>query len=1043
MKSIRLLMACLSVWGFLGLTQTWAQGTITGTVKDDTGEPVIGATIVVKGTTLGASTDFDGNYTLERVPAGTVMLTATFIGFQPQERTLSLNNGQTLRADFTLSEDTELIDEVVVIGYGVTRKRDLVGSVAKVEQVNEIVGGSFENALQGKAPGVQITQTSGVAGAGSVIRVRGSNSVSSNGDPLIVVDGIPITQDNFLLGEAGGVNNNPLSSINPNDIESVEILKDAAAKAIYGSRGANGVILITTKRGKGVSGKPTFNFSTRLGLVKETNRVRVLNSEEWLGVRQEAWENDGNVGRAPLPNGLTYEDIEGIDTDWYDEVFQTGFQQDYNLSANGKYKGIGYYGGVSYTSAPSYLQGNVFNRLSGRVNLDFNLLKNLKLSVSSTLNRSVTERAAVSFAGGLGEAQTTALPIYGITYDQMIENAYNRGDLARAAQLEAASAATGGYYNLYNNPAARRELQKAHIFEMRTINNASLTYQPIKNLYITAQGNYDFMNVGEYNNEDSLWTTIGDINKANRRRIYNYSGYGVVDYTLPLPEAHNLKVSVGSEYQRTLRQERFEGYVGVSDFLYTDADFANVIDTLDGTRLDFFTPANASTKFLSFFGRVNYIFKDKYMAQFTYRRDGSSVFGSNNRWGDFPAFGVGYIISEENFWGGAKKVFNYLKFKASWGMSGIAGIPGSSQFALYNPNGTYNNQSTFYQTKPANPNLRWETNTMIDVGFEFGMFNDRLTGELALYHAITSDAVIRTRLQASTGFDDLEYYQNIGKIRNMGIEFSLTSRNIVTKTFDWTTRFNVASNQNRVLEVGTATPDALDGGFGDVRAIPGYPMQINYIVPFSHVDQATGRPVYIDINGNETFEYNAVRDRRPAENLLPWAFGSIINEFRYKNFDLSFMFYYSLGGKIYDDAAKRQLGVVTDWNMRADLFDRWQEPGDVARYPQLTMTMLNWGGNDNFWQNNHSLWLEDATFVRLRNLTAGYSIPLTNSKSFKRARVYFVGTNLLTFTPYTGWDPEVGRGRENVQQRNIGGTNVTYLTSPQAKSFIFGVDLTF
>ena len=324
-----------------------------------------------------------------------------------------------------------------------------------------------------------------------------------------------------------------------------------------------------------------------------------------------------------------------------------------------------------------------------------------------------------------------------------------------------------------------------------------------------------------------------------------------------------------------------------------------------------------------------------------------------------------------------------------------------------------------------------------------GFWNDRITTSLTYYHKLTRGALLREFLAASSGYEELQFYRNIGKIRNQGVEWEISTNNLTGK-LSWQTDFNIAANRNKVLDVGNATPDALDGGFGDIRAIEGYPIGVNFIVPFSHVDPSTGQPVYLDQEGNETYEYNPATMRQPLGDIHPDFIGSLTNRFVFKNFDLDFMFYFSVGGKIYDDAAKRHLGVVTtDWNMSPDIFDRWKEYGDIASYPALANSMTAWGGSGNVWQNNHSLWLYDASFVRLRYVQLGYNIPLKKKKIFKSARVFVRANNLLTFTKYPGWDPEVARGRSQGQERNVGGTNVAYLTPPQEKSFFMGVSVDF
>jgi TonB-linked SusC/RagA family outer membrane protein len=989
------------------LSGLFAQGSIEGKVQDPNGNPVVGATVTIPAAQLGAYTDDNGRFNLQNVPSGEATVNVTYIGFLTQTQTVTVSSGGTARLNFTMEEEVLETEEVVIVGYGTQRKRELVGNVVKIntEDLNDNIGASFETALQGKAVGVQVTQSSGVAGSGSVIRIRGVGSLSSGGDPLYVVDGIPITQDYFLLGESGGQNNNPLSSINPADIESIEVLKDASAAAIYGSRGSNGVILITTKRGK--KGKPQIDFNARVGLSQPTRLIEMLDAGEWVQIQQEAWENDGNTGRAPLPQNLTYEDIEGTDTDWYDHTVQTGVKQEYNLSVRQGTEKLNTYFGIGYSDAESYLIGNSYQRVSGRLNVDYKILKNLEVGLSTSLARGDNSRVANAWAGGLGYAQSTALPIYPVKDSE------------------------GNWFNLYGNPVAQRELTEWNVKEWRSINNLKLNYTPVKGLNFNVTGNYDYLNINDLIAEDSLWTTVGKITKDNTQKINNWSSYatGQYDFSFANPD-HSLSILLGAEYQQS-------NHFGINYEFQPDTTFG-------GEEFDI-----EKWKFASIFSRVNYTWRSKVMLQATYRRDGSSKFGTNSRFGNFPSFGVGYILSEEPFF--KNNVVNYLKFKASWGITGNADIAWTQQFPIYYPNNIggidnspgYNSNPTQYQIKLENPDLQWEVANTVDAGFEIGLFQDRLTAEFTYYYKLTSKAIILTAIQASSGIDDLVFAQNVGKIRNNGIEAGIVSRNLVGP-FSWTTRINLAHNRNEVLDVGTATPDALDGGFGDTRAVPGYPVNTNFIVRWLKVDPMTGRPVYLTRDGQETSIYDVVQNRVPAGDGMPWLVGGITNEFKYRNFDMSFLFSFSLGGQIYDDAAKRHLGVVTeDWNFRKEIFDRWQKPGDIAMYPQLTRSMINWGGNANFWQNNHTLWLEDASFLRLKTLELGYNINQFGNAPIRAIRVALSGTNLLTFTEYRGNDPEIARDRTSAQQRNIGGTNITYLTPPQERTYNLSINVQF
>jgi TonB-linked SusC/RagA family outer membrane protein len=1016
-----------------------AQGILAGTVKDPTGEPAIGVTVVIVGTRLGVTTNFDGEYRLPNLPAGQHTVKYTYTGFADHTEQITISNGQTTTLNVSLKENDNLLDEVVIMGYDVQRRRDLVGSVTKItsEKLNEVPGGSFENALQGKAAGVQIVQSSGIAGAGSVIRVRGVASLSAGGDPLIVIDNIPIFQNNFTTGESGGQNNNPLNSLNPNDIESIEILKDASATAIYGSRGANGVVLITTKRGK--SGKPTIEFSTRFGISRPTRVLRVMNADEWLQVRQEAWENDGNAGRAPLPNGLNYNDIQGINTDWINEVIGTGTKYEGNLSFTQGGQKLSSFVNLGYSDAGSYLKDNTFKRLSGRVNLDYKPIRNLTVSLNTSLSQGLNERVAQAWAGGLGMAQTTSLPIYPIY----------RGPQYR--QESPFYDSVQSFYNIYNNPVAQRELTDNHVRELRNFNSLGLTWSPTTQWAFTVKGNYEYARIGEYTHEQAQWTNSVPFSKAAYTFVNNRMGYATASYSVPFENRnHELRVLAGTEYQRVDVDGRFQEFAELDKLVYraSSQDTANA-DLRQNNTYDI-----DQWIFHSYFTKLTYNYGGKYFVNATFRRDGSSKFGANRRFGNFPAVGIAYIPSEDGFWkkGG---IVNFLKIKASIGITGNADIGWDAQFPSYTFDATssgqnYNGQPVRFQTKIENPNLQWENSITYDGGFEIAFWKDRLTAEFAAYRKNSDNVIIAASVPFSSGLPSLgggyQELLNVAKIRNQGIEIGLKGHLWQRQDFSWSTEVNFSLNRNKIVDVGGATPDALAGGFGDTRVVEGETFQNNYIVRFLYVDPATGRPVYESVNPDDgstgtTTVYDVTTNRQVVGNAQPDFIGSIGNNLRWKNFDFNMLWVFTVGGEIYDDAAKRQLGVVTDWNMRPEIFDRWRQPGDVATFPRLTMDMRNWGGNANFWQNNHTLWLYDGTYARLRTLTIGYNVPV--KKAIRNLRIYFTGSNLWTLTRFNGWDPEIARDRTSNQQRNLGGTNLTYLTPPQEKSFNFGLNVTF
>ncbi|WP_192820599.1 TonB-dependent receptor [Rufibacter sp. LB8] len=985
------------------------QRTVSGMVRDSGGSPLIGVTVQVKGTTTATATDASGSFSLP-VTGANARMVFTYIGYLSQEVAVGSQNALTV----LMVADQKALDEVVVVGYGTQQRREITGSIAKVDGavLAQQPAPSFEAALQGRAAGVQVIQGSGLAGSGSVIRIRGIGSLTAGGDPLYVVDGIPITQDPFLNGDRGAMNYNPLATINPNDIESVEVLKDVSAAAIYGSRGSNGVILITTKRGK--KGAASIDFSARTGISKPTKLPDFLNNREWLTLRQEAWENDGNVGRAPLFGGVTWEDALNTNTDWLGETTQTGVKQEYSLGLNKGTEKLSLYAGLAYNDNESYLKGNSLRRMSGRLNVDYLLLPKVKVGFNTSLSQGLNDRVFAAWSGGLGAAMSTALPIYPV---------YNQD---------------GSYFNgagIGNNPVAQLEATDWKTREIRTINNAYVEFSPIENLTLTGRGGLDYGDIRDSQyNPPALNNTTG-FGSAEEWRTYvtNYNLSATANYNLKMGEMNSLSFLLGSEYQRSNTLSMNERASKANGLLYTNPE-------VDETSVVLGAPNYQEWAFLSYFGRVNYTLADKYIVQATGRVDGSSRFGSDYRYGFFPSVGLGYIISEEDFFKDNISFVNFFKLKASWGKTGNANFDNYRRWGYFRSEGTltYNGSQILFPVQLNRPDLAWETLNSYDLGFEFALFKNRITAEFAFYDKRSKDVLIDLVTPASAGFN--RSLTNIGEVQNKGVEFSFTSVNI-DKAFKWSTSFNIAHNKNEVKSIGITSPDAISGA-GDTRVFVGQPVGVNYLVRFSRVDPATGAPIWLDKDGQETMTFN-LDNRVIVGNVLPDFTGGITNTFSYKNFDLSVLFAFTKGGDIYDDAIKRQLGVTSDWNMRREMLDRWRKPGDIATYPKLT-TQPGAYGLSSEWNYNTDLWLYDASYMRLRNLTFGYNLPtgLLEKAKVKNARIYFVGTNLLTFTKFPGMDPEIVRDHNGPQGRNLS-PNVSYLTPPQEKAFTVGVDLKF
>lgn len=998
--------------------------TITGKVTDARdGSAMSGVTVTAKGTRIGVQTKTDGSFSIA-VAESTTTLVISFVGYAAQEVNITGSN-----ANVALVATNTSLNEVVVIGYGTQRRKEVTGAIAKVtgEKLNTIVAPSFEAALQGKAPGVQIVQGNGLAGSGSVIRIRGIGSISASGDPLYVVDGIPIISDQFSRSNSGAMNQNPLASLNPSDIESIEILKDAGATGIYGSRGANGVILITTKRGK--SGKMSFNYSTRLGAATYAKRQKFANTSEWLQLRQEAWENDGKVGEADLPGGYTYATASQNNTDWWDLLTQVGFVNEHNLSMTQGTEKLKTFANLSYSNNEGYIKTNSYQRISARLNMDYKILDNLKVSLTSGYNRGINKRVAAAWDGGIGDAMSSALPFY---------TPYNPD---------------GSYFMNGANPIRKIQETKRREENERLIGGLSFEYEPVKNLFIRANGSIEYIKGLDNVFETANWINQPDSGYAKAFPYWgtNKNGNVTINYLKDFGQNHKFNFLLGAEANEYVQKS----------YLFEIGQFSNepFWKNRDAykKRRDFFiqqresqVPPQATEKadgeytFNSFFGRINYSYKEKISAQLTARVDGSSKFGTNNKHGFFPAASAAWTLSEEDFIKNLSFI-NFLKLRASYGVVGNASIGSGNYYDNYRQGGTpYNGSPTLYLNGLGNPDLGWEQLQNVDVALEFALLNNKLTGEVAYYNKQTTSTILNPGLSPSTGVPNINRNLFDSRVLNEGIELSLNYKIVNKSTVKWSVGGNISRNYNEVLdwELG---PDAVSGGTNDTRVVEGLPLGVNYLVRYFGVDQADGLPIWLDKNGKQTKTFS-LDHRVFAGSVMPDYIGGFNTAAEYKGFDLNVLFTYVIGGKIYDNSGKYQFMGVSkkNWNFREDFYDRWTTPGDVAKYPRLTTDATNYPGLPSEDQFNSTMFLHDASYLRLRELSIGYTVARKTIEKWKlrSLKFYLSGSNLLTFTKYPGGDPEITRDFENPQDRNLS-PNVTYLTAPTQRTFVFGINLGF
>lgn len=998
--------------------------TVSGkVVSSENSTTVPGVAVALKGTTNGTITNEEGGYRIN-VPAAGGTLVFTFIGMTTEEVVI----GDRSVINVTMDPDVTQLSEVVVVGYGAQLETELTGSIAQVKaaDLSNIPVPTLESAMQGKAAGVFIEQGSGKPGQAMKVRIRGSSSVTASNQPLYVVDGIPIITES--VGISTNEPTNPLADINFNDVESVEVLKDASASAIYGSRASNGVVIITTKRGK--SGKTKFDVTFAQGTSTPTHKRSWMNAEQYMEYMNEAYANTAELEGLTedeltdyyfgIPDKATLYDIvlpgwrDDNDTDWQDKAFQTGSVTEADIAASGGNEKTKFYFGGSYYDQEGILIGNAFNRLSGRLNLDHQASEKLSFSASFSLARSQNDRVAND------NAFATPLQLVAMPAVQPV-NDPETGELNTNTL----------YYN--GLIEARDAFFQTVVF--RNITNLSATYKFMPELSFTSRFGLDMINQDEdgYQGRETQDGAPAGQGTSRRLGFVNYSLDNYFNYAKTLNETHSLDLTLGMNYQKTEQES-----ISVQGEGFPSDDFQRVNDAAD-----IISGSSFGTNFslLSYFFRANYDYRKKILLSLNGRVDGSSRFGSNNRYGFFPAVSAGYVLSEESFLQDNVAAITFLKLRASYGLTGNAEI-GNFDWRGLSGGATYGGDPGLQLTTVSNPDLKWETTAQLDIGVDFGLFNNRLSGAIDVYRKNTTDLLLNVTIPATTGYTAV--LQNIGELENKGLEIALTSQNLVG-ALKWSTTFNIAFNRNKIKNLGkVATGEDRVVTSGKNRAMTGEPIGVFWLTEYAGVDPETGDALWY-LNDPEqpadsiTNIYGAANPV-VAGNPNPDYVGGLTNTFSYKGFDLSVFFQFVVGNDVYNDGATYQLDDA-GWfdNKDTKLLQRWQQPGDKTDVPKPYFALGN-GADES------TRFLYDASYVRLKNVTLGYTLPTSLAEAIKmtRVRIYVTGQNLLTFTDYPGWDPEVNFAAVNPssQTSNIRAGRDFY-TAPQAKTIMAGVNISF
>jgi TonB-dependent starch-binding outer membrane protein SusC len=1006
---------------------------VTGKVTTDKGNPLPGVTIAVKGTSRGLITDAGGNYSIEVDPGETLIF--SFIGFRPQEIVV----GNQTQINISLVIDVIGLDEVVAIGYGYQKKSDLTGAVVSVSKEDLTMGGSITSAaqtLQGRVAGVVVSTNSKEPGGSMSVRIRGSNSISSSNEPLYVIDGFPAS---FVTG----------ASLNPNDIESMQILKDASATAIYGARGANGVILITTKRGQN---ETSVTYDSYYGVQNLHNPFEMLNGKQYMNLANDLHKEFAGQENEEFAAYTQSQLQSDVDTDWIAETTRPGKIQNHFLQVNGGSDKTKVMASFGYYDHEGVLLNTDLSRFTGRVNIDQEINEYIKIGASVF---AMHTDAQFKYYDGYGWLSNVIGPI--LNYSPVVP-AYNAdGTWGRPPGEKG------------DNPVANLLGRDNNLKDDKLNTNMYVQLKPLKSLTVMARGGYETNHHfhGRYLKRSTFLGGIDNgvahfVDGSSSNQIFNT----YVTYNNLSTETHKLSIMGGYSYEKFIYEERELHNKGYSTdlFSHNNPGAGATVTGVNGHKYE--------NLLISLFGRANYSLNDKYLMTFTLRRDGSSRFGVDNQWGTFPSGAIAWRLIQEPFIQNLN-VFSNLKLRAGYGKTGNDQIGNYASYALvrnshYTFDGSTNVSGTELNSgSPENTALKWETTSQYNVGLDMGFFNGRLSLMVDAYSKTTDDLLVRVNLPSYSGFSSGQ--SNVGSMTNKGIEVDLTSMNF-TGDFTWATNFMFSLNRNKVVKITDAGDDiyfstGLGGRIGDFAVIrEGESLGSLFGFIYDGVMQegetyapqpqsVPGDPKFRDISGPDGTPDGVIDalDRTIIGSAYPdYVFG-LNNTMSYKNFDLSFFVTASVGNELMN--VNR---IFMERTRTTDALNRWTPENTDTDQPRNGFLDIPYGS----YTNSH--FVEDASYLRMKNLTLGYSFQ-TDWKFVESIRIYFSGEDLFTFTEYTGWNPEVssrgytgdatlrvaaGGGPQsgfnggNSQNAN-GGAGLDWNSYPAMKTFTFGISVKF
>lgn len=999
-----------------------AQITVSGTVSDSSG-PIPGVNIIVKGTKTSTVSNFDGTYTLTSIPANSTLV-FSFIGYKPYE--IAVNN--KTKIDALLEENLNDLKEVVVIGYGTAKRADLTGAISSISSsaVTQSVATTIDQVLQGRAAGVQIQQNTGTPGGSSSVRIRGISSITGSNEPIYVIDGV------IIDGNSGSININPLAGINPNDIASIDILKDASATAIYGSRAANGVIIVTTKTGK--KGDLTLNFDSYVGWQQMPKQLQVLNLREYGTLKNTR----ADLGIVQRDNTFIRPELLGEGTNWQDELFQVGLIQNYNLSASGGSDTTTYALGMSYFDQEGTVIGSSFDRLTLRGVIDSQVKKWFKVGVNMNLSKT---------------NQVTT-----VTDDSVILIALKQTPNVAARNADGSFDGPDTTEFVQTNPLGIAMLKDNYGKDYSFRGNAYAEISFTKDLKLRTQYSLDlgFGNRYTFNPSYTFGALSNEVREGSRTK--STSENWIWTNTLTYNKVFG-KHNVNAMFTQELQERNWENLYGYrSGYLTNGATDLNAGDPTTARNSN----ASSTNSLSSYLGRLTYSFNDRYFLTGTIRRDGSSQFADGNKWDWFPSASLAWKISNEGFLKD-NTVINNLKLRAGWGITGNSSVPNNAYTSVYGTSAT-NWGSGQIATNTANPDLRWEKSNQTNIGLDFGFFNNRVEITTDVYYKKTDDLLLRLSLPAYVGTtgqgSTAPPYANIGSLENKGFEFSINTINMERKDFLWKTNFNISMNRFKVLKLNSESgvyDQTLQQG-SDVTVVTrsavgqtlgqfyGYKVigRFEKATDFYYKDatgtvKPTALPEGMVIGENgvwigdymfEDVNKDGVINEKDAGYIgdpnPDFTFG-FTNNFSFKGFDVAIMFTGSYGNDVLNYQRRWLENPRENTNLLKSALGYAQleliDPNGPNDYRNVQIVggdpyMPRIGASSASSASNYRLsnrFVEDGSFVRLKNISIGYNLPkdLYSKYGISNIKVYSNMQNVLTFTKYKGYDPEVGAINQN------------------------------